>query len=76
MTRVSPGLGWHTRTVAQQGRARSFLATIVGYLIVILLAVIVFRFVLGTIFWLFRAFFIVIVLVALLAVYLSLKSPD
>ena len=62
--------------MAQQGRARSFLATIVGYLIVIILAVIVFRFVLGTIFWLLRALFIVIVLIALLWAYLSLKSPD
>jgi hypothetical protein len=60
----------------QQGRARSFLATVVGYLIVIILAVVVFRFVLGTIYWLLRAFFIVIVLVGLLTVYLRLKSPD
>lgn len=62
--------------MAEQGRARSFLATIVGYLIVIVLAVVVFRFVLGTIYWLFRAFFIVIVLVVLLAAYLRLKTPD
>jgi hypothetical protein len=62
--------------VAEQGRARSFLATIVGYLIVIVLAVVVFRFVLGTIYWLLRAFFIVIVLVVLLAAYLRLKTPD
>ena len=67
---------WHTRDVAQQSRSRSFLATIVGYLIVIVLAVIVFRFVLGTIYWLLRAFFVVILLVALLVVYLRLKSPD
>jgi hypothetical protein len=60
----------------QQGRARSFLATVVGYLIVIILAVLVLRFVLGTIYWLIRAFFIVIVLVGLLTVYLKLKSPD
>ncbi|HEX2786185.1 MAG TPA: hypothetical protein VHN36_21605 [Ilumatobacteraceae bacterium] len=62
--------------MAEQGRARSFLATIVGYLIVIVLAVVVFRFVLGTIYWLLRAFFIVIVLVVLLAAYLRLKTPD
>ncbi len=60
----------------QPSRARSFLATVVGYLIVIVLAVVVFRFVLGTIYWLLRAFFIVIVLVVLLTVYLRLKSPD
>ena len=62
--------------MTQQGRARSFLATIVGYLIVIIIAVVVFKFVLGTIFWLVRAFFIVIVLVGLLWAYLRLKSPD
>ena len=67
---------WHTRKVAQPSRTRSFLATVVGYLIVIILAVIVFRFVLGTIFWLLRAFFIAIVLVGLLVVYLRLKTPD
>ncbi|MEY2444476.1 MAG: hypothetical protein QOE00_1056, partial [Ilumatobacteraceae bacterium] len=49
---------------------------IVGYVIVIILAVIVVRFVLGTIFWLLKALFVVIMLVALLVVYLRLKSPD
>lgn len=62
--------------MVQQSRSRSFLATIVGYLIVIVLAVVVFRFVLGTIYWLLRAFFVVILLVVLLAVYLRLKTPD
>ena len=67
---------WHTRRVAQQSRTRSFLATIVGYLIVIILAVIVFRFVLGTIFWLLKALLVAIVLIGLLVIYLRLKSPD
>jgi hypothetical protein len=62
--------------VAQHSRSRSFLATIVGYVIVIILAVIVVRFVLGTIFWLLKALFVVIMLVGLLVVYLRLKSPD
>ena len=73
---ASPGGRWHTRTVAQPSRSRSFLATIVGYLIVIVLAVIVLRFVLGTIYWLLRAFFVVILLFVLLVVYLRLKTPD
>ena len=60
----------------QPSRSRSFLATVVGYLIVIVLAVVVFKFVLGTIYWLLRAFFIVILLVVLLVVYLRLKTPD
>jgi hypothetical protein len=62
--------------VAQPSRTRSFLATIVGYVIVIILAVILIRFVLGTIFWLLKALFVVILLVGLLVVYLRLKSPD
>ena len=62
--------------MAQPSRSRSFLATIVGYLIVIVLAVIVLRFVLGTIYWLLRAFFVVILLFVLLVVYLRLKTPD
>jgi hypothetical protein len=56
-------------------RARSMLATVVGYVIVALVVLILFRFVVGTIFWLIRAVFIVVVLVALVAIYLRLKSP-
>jgi hypothetical protein len=56
-------------------RARSLLATIVGYVIVALVVLILFRFVVGTIFWLVRALFIVVVLVGLVAIYLRLKSP-
>ncbi|HWM22502.1 MAG TPA: hypothetical protein VNO51_22615 [Ilumatobacteraceae bacterium] len=56
-------------------RARSVLATIVGYVIVALVVLILFRFVIGTIFWVVRAAFIVVVLVALVAIYLRLKSP-
>ena len=57
-------------------RARSLVATVVGYIIVALVVLILFRFVVGTIFWLVRALFIVVVLVALVAIYLRLKSPD
>jgi hypothetical protein len=55
---------------------RSLLATIVGYIIVALVALILLRFVVGTVFWLIRAFVVVIVLLALLAIYVRLKSPD
>jgi hypothetical protein len=57
-------------------RARSLAATVVGYVIVALVVLILLRFVVGTIFWLIRALFIVVVLVALMAIYLRLKSPD
>ena len=56
--------------------ARSLLATIVGYIIVALVVLILLRFIVGTVFWLIRAFILVIVLLALLAIYLRLKSPD
>jgi hypothetical protein len=56
--------------------ARSLLATIVGYIIVALVVLILLRFIVGTVFWLIRAFVLVIVLLALLALYVRLKSPD
>ena len=60
----------------RQEGARSLLATIVGYIIVALVVLILLRFVVGTVFWLVRAFVLVIVLLALLALYVRLKSPD
>ena len=60
----------------ERNDARSLLATAVGYLIVVVVGLILFRFVIGTIFWLLRALIIVAVLLFLVAVYLKLKSPD
>lgn len=60
----------------ERNDARSLLATVVGYLIVAIVGLIVLRFVIGTIFWLFRALIIVVVLLVLVAVYLRLKSPE
>jgi phosphoglycerol transferase MdoB-like AlkP superfamily enzyme len=60
----------------EPGRGRSLLATIVGYLIVALVVLFVFKFVLGTIFWLLRALVIVVILLGLLTLYARLKSPD
>jgi hypothetical protein len=62
--------------VAVRDRARSLLATIVGYMIVIILAIVLLRFVLGTILWVVRAVLIVVVLLALITIYLRLKTPD
>lgn len=63
--------------MATQGNgARSLLATIVGYIIVAVVVLILFHFIAGTVFWLVRTFVIVAILVALLAIYLRLKSPD
>ena len=55
---------------------RSLLATIVGYLIVGLVVLFLFHFIVGTILWLLRTLVVIVVLLALLTIYLRLKSPD
>lgn len=62
--------------MAETGRTRSYLASLVGWVFVIVLAVVLFRFVLGTLFWIVRTVLIVAVLAGLLTLYLKLKSPD
>lgn len=56
--------------------SRSVLATVVGYVLVAVLVVVLFNFVIGTIFWLVRTVLIIIALLGLLTLYLKLKSPD
>jgi uncharacterized membrane protein YdjX (TVP38/TMEM64 family) len=60
----------------QPSGTRSVLATVVGYVLVAVVVVVLFNFIIGTIFWLFRTLLIVVVLLALLTLYLRLKSPD
>lgn len=62
--------------MAQTSRSRSFLASIVGWVLVVVLAVVLFRFVLGTLFWLVKTIVIVAVLLGLLTLYLTLKTPE
>ena len=50
------------------------MATIVGYIIVGVLVVVAFHFVIGTILWLFRTLVIVVVILALVTIYLKLKT--
>jgi len=52
------------------------LATMVGYLLVVVIAIVAFRFVLGTLFWLLRTVLVVVVIGGLLVLYLKLKTPD
>ena len=54
----------------------ALLATIVGYIIVAVIALVLFHFIIGTILWLFRTIVIVVLLLGLLTIYLRLKSPD
>lgn len=60
----------------QPSGARSLLATIVGYVLVIVVVVVLFNFIVGTLFWLVRTVFIIALLLGLLVLYLRLKSPD
>ena len=60
----------------QPSGARSVLATIVGYVLVAVVVVVLFNFIIGTIFWLIRTVLIIAVLVGLLLLYLRLKAPD
>jgi hypothetical protein len=62
--------------VTLRNGTRSVLATISGYVIVIIVVIVLFNFVVGTILWLVRAVLLIVVLLGLLTIYLKLKSPD
>jgi hypothetical protein len=61
--------------MAESRGARSGLATVVGYVLVAIIAYFVLRLVLGTIFWLIRTIVIIVVIGGLLLLYLNLKAP-
>ena len=61
---------------SQPSAARSVLATVVGWVLVGVIVVVLFNFVIGTLFWLIRTVLIVVALLGLLTIYLKLKSPD
>jgi hypothetical protein len=60
----------------QPSAARSVLATVVGWVLVGVVVVVLFNFVIGTLFWLIRTVLIIVALLGLLTIYLKLKSPD
>ena len=60
----------------ERSGARSVLATLVGYVLVAVVVVVLFNFVVGTIFWLIRTVLIIVALLGLLTIYLKLKSPN
>lgn len=57
------------------GRTRSLAASLVGYLLVGLLLIWLLNAVVGTLFWLIRTLVFALVVGALLAAYLALRSP-
>lgn len=56
--------------------SRSVAATVVGWVLVIVIGWILLRFVLGTIFWILRGAILIAVVVGLLLLWLTLKAPD
>jgi hypothetical protein len=57
-------------------KARSFLASIIGYLLAALVAYLAFRLFLGTVYWLIRMIVIVLAIGGLATLYLKLKAPS
>ncbi len=57
-------------------KARSFLATVVGYVLAAVLAYLAFRMLVGTVYWLIRTAVIIVALGGLAALYLKLKAPS
>lgn len=58
-----------------QSRGRSLLGTVVGYVLVALIAYFVLRLFVGTIFWLIRTLIVVVIVGGLFTLYLRLKLP-
>ena len=71
-----PAPGWHTQFMAELSRPRSFLATVVGYLVVAIIIWFLFGWLVGTILWILRTVLIIVAVVGLIALYLKLKSPN
>ena len=56
-------------------RSRSYLASAVGWVLVVVLAAVALRFVVGTFMWVFRTVLFIAVILGLLFAYLWLKAP-
>jgi hypothetical protein len=62
--------------MALPDRSRSFLATIVGWVLTAVVVWLLLRFVLGTVGFVVRGLVLIVVIVGLLWAYLALKAPD
>lgn len=56
-------------------RTRSALASLIGWALVVVVAIVVIGFVLRTVFWVIRTALVVLLIGGLLIAYLSLKGP-
>jgi hypothetical protein len=57
-------------------KARSFLATVIGYLLAAVLAYLAFRVFVGTVYWLIRTIVIVLAIGGLTTLYFKLKASS
>jgi hypothetical protein len=57
-------------------KARSFLATAIGYVLAAVLAYLAFRMFIGTVYWLIRTIVIVLAIGGMATLYFKLKAPS
>ena len=69
------GRGCQTADMGQSTSARSAIASVVGWVLVVVIALVALQFVIGSIIWLFRWLLILAVIGGLLTLYLRLKLP-
>jgi hypothetical protein len=62
--------------MALPDRSRSFLATIIGWVLTAIVVWFALRFILGTVGFVVRGVVLIVVIVGLLWAYLALKAPD
>jgi hypothetical protein len=62
--------------MSMRSSSRSAAASVIGWILVLVIGWIALRFVIGTIFWMIRGVILLVVLVGLLMLYLTLKAPD
>lgn len=61
--------------MAEVRKSRSFLATVVGYVLLAVIVWFLFGWLVGTILWVLRTVLIIVVVLGLFTLYLKLKTP-
>ena len=68
-------MDWHTPDMAEVRKSRSFLATVVGYVLLAVIVWFLFGWLVGTVLWVLRTVLIIVVVLGLFTLYLKLKTP-
>ncbi len=61
--------------MAEVRKSRSFLATVIGYVLLAVIVWFLFGWLVGTILWVLRTVLIIVVVLGLFTLYLKLKTP-